>query len=1087
MVGGGVFDAIVVGTGFGGAVTACRLAEAGYDVLVLERGRRYEKHDFPTYPSESLFSSDTDTDRAVAAVPDFSRWLWNRDYGIYDVKDLDGVVSVQAAGYGGGSLIYANVHLRPPRSIFEETWPEEYRNGALEHYFDLAAYMLRVAPVPQRLAKTLQLQRAATALNGSDAHWFRTPLAVNFDGPDGCDMRGRCWAGCDRRAKNTLDLNYLARAERAGADIRTLAEVTAIEKESDVFKVTYCDLLLRGDRRGRGKAEEEPSERARCVFLCAGAINTTELLLANAPLLGKRQQADLSKTPLGSSYFPNSDSLAAIFDCDEPQEADYGPTITSAVLHQAGATGNFSCSVDFRDGAAVGSEPRVGMKVQGKESGATGVLAHEPILDWGSWQDRDAAGVLVLGEVTKESKFQKGEVLDIGGGRATATTRSPFRVHEHWFLIQDGGYPSDLEPLAGIFRSPFWLRRNRFIEFAAAASRRRVAPLRPTAQHLRLDVLRDAVGGTARRVGSSGRLAGTTAGRNPPGATGGPIADPALPSNLLGKEFATFFPGWFTDAVLEEKNAFVDNAAAFALPMLGRLIDALAARLARQLDQETVGRFAGTLGGSIRPDDPRKEVFIRGMLRQALQVLGGSEAELATTSAKLILDPVPGTPEKLLDLIGNLALWALAYGETNGHTAIVLVMGRDLYRGRLSRHDNPRTGKWELRAQLPGRLLDTSGAVQERVLRVIARKAWSGELRTNPAWATLERRLTVHSQGGCPMGANNEESVTAPSGEVHGCSGLYVMDAAAFPTSVGVNPSATILAVAEYKIGEFIRTTDRLPKRPNWKPDSWEDAKKWADARRDDLDPLNPRIPRPPIPELALSVLGLKFEECMEGFFGDVTPNQQLRKGGPEEFLGRLNAFRRVEDEGIRQGAMINATLNATVSDLDRVISAGSAVEPGKISLGGNVTFDGTTFDVRGDSCLQMFVAPSAELTPLVRFFCYTLDLHPRDGSDIWTLNGVKVLRNDPGADVWLDTSTLYFEMVSGSRIRHGVLRLSLQGFLQKQLPSMDVTGTSDPMRRSWALVAFYKFFVRELFRIYAHRAETLTRLLGKAITSIHV
>ena len=1107
------FHVIVVGTGFAGAVTACRLAEAGYKVLVLERGRRYEQDDFPTYPSESLVGSGSDTDRAVAAVPDFSRWLWKRDYGIYDVRDLDDVVSVQAAGYGGGSLIYANVHLRPPRSVFDERWPDEYRNGALEHYFDLAAYMLRVAPVPKRLAKTLQLQSAAKTLNGgSDASWFRTPLAVNFEGADAvdgpnkdgreqhpCDMRARCCAGCDRRAKNTLDLNYLARAERAGADIRTLAEVTTIEKvPSGVFEVTYRDLLLRGDRRGQGKPEEDPSVRATCVFLCAGAVNTTELLLANAALLGKEQQANPSKTPLGSSYFPNADSLAAVFDCDEPHEADYGPTITSAVLHQSAAKGDFSCSLDFRAGRVVGDQKvRAGMQVRGTTSGATAELAHEPILDWGAWKDGDAVGALVFAGVEGTFKFEggEGERLDIGG-QATATIRAPLRFHEHWFLVEDGGYPSDVEPLAGIFRSPFWLRRNRFIECAAAASRSGVAPLRPAAQHLRLDALKDAVGATAPRTARFERVFERTVdGRNLPSSSGRTIAEPGLPSHLLEESLETFFPGWFLKAVQEEKNAFVDNAAALALPMLGRLLDRLAARVASQLDQETVATFGGTLGGSIRPDDPRKEVLIRGLLRQALQVLGGSEAELATTAAKVILDPVvPGTPEKLLDLLGRLALWALAYGETDGHTAIVLTMGRDLHRGRLILDGERKNGKQELRAELPGRLLDTSAAVQERVLRVIASKAWAGELRTNPAWATLERRLTVHSQGGCSMGSNEKESVTAPSGEVYGCPGLYVMDAAAFPTSVGVNPSATILAVAEYKTGEFIRST----KYPDWEPSDWAEAKKWADERRDDLDPLNLQAPTSD-PEPALPALRLTFQERMEGFFSPVEVSLPKPPTGPERFLKCLTAFRKAEDAGIPNGSIITAELNATLSDLARLTSDEKGAAPAKIDLGGTVTFDDRvevgkpkagspkTFAVRGGSFLQMFVAPSTELTPLVRFFCYTLNLDAGPGSEKWELGGVKVLRNDPGADVWLDTSMLYFEMSDNKRTYHGVLRLSLQEFLQKQLPSMMVCGTSDPTRKSWALVAFYKFFAGELFRIYAERAATLTRLLAKATTSIHV
>src|SRR5258708_24142619 len=116
---------IVVGTGFGGAVAACRLAQAGYDVLVLERGRRYERHDFPALPVRP------------ALLPDLKRWTWHPDQGLWDILDLEELVSVQAAGYGGGSLIYANVQLRPPDQVFDTASPARYpRPAPPPPYFD---------------------------------------------------------------------------------------------------------------------------------------------------------------------------------------------------------------------------------------------------------------------------------------------------------------------------------------------------------------------------------------------------------------------------------------------------------------------------------------------------------------------------------------------------------------------------------------------------------------------------------------------------------------------------------------------------------------------------------------------------------------------------------------------------------------------------------------------------------------------------------------------------------------------------------------------------------------------------------------
>src|SRR5437899_6275131 len=107
-------DAIVVGSGFGGAVTACRLSQAGFNVLVLERGRRYEAKDFPSLLHDDML------------LPDLRHWRWQSEHGLWDILDLEELISVQAAGYGGGSLIYANVHIRPPPAVFNDKWPEIY-------------------------------------------------------------------------------------------------------------------------------------------------------------------------------------------------------------------------------------------------------------------------------------------------------------------------------------------------------------------------------------------------------------------------------------------------------------------------------------------------------------------------------------------------------------------------------------------------------------------------------------------------------------------------------------------------------------------------------------------------------------------------------------------------------------------------------------------------------------------------------------------------------------------------------------------------------------------------------------------------
>ena len=296
---------------------------------------------------------------------------------------------------------------------------------------------------------------------------------------------------------------------------------------------------------------------------------------------------------------------------------------------------------------------------------------------------------------------------------------------------------------------------------------------------------------------------GFTAGTFTPGPSGADVELPGarlLFPDLLSEQFETIFPKWFVKALADDRKDLLRQAAAFALPMFGRLLDEMSATVAAQIDPEMRRRLSKE-----RVDSRQLQVLVRGLLRQVLQILAGSEAAVAAKAAEALLNPVPGTPAELIDLLASVVLWAIGYDTTVGHSAVLFTMGRDSYRGRLRYDKKEETVK----ATLPSRVLDTASATHERVLREIASNAWHGELRTNPGWTTLSKRVTVHSQGGCPMGERGR-SVTDAKGEVYGCEGLYVMDAAAFPTSVGVNPSATIAAIAEYKVEQFIRKKTAL-------------------------------------------------------------------------------------------------------------------------------------------------------------------------------------------------------------------------------------------------------------------------------------
>ena len=184
--------------------------------------------------------------------------------------------------------------------------------------------------------------------------------------------------------------------------------------------------------------------------------------------------------------------------------------------------------------------------------------------------------------------------------------------------------------------------------------------------------------------------------------------------------------------------------------------------------------------------------------------------------------------------------------------------------------------------------------------------------------------------------------------------------------------------------------------------------------------------------------------------------------------------------------------LTAKTADLARLIAGAEGVETPKMSIAGWI------FDPRNDvetsppwyiksGFLQLFARPAkAETGGRTRFFHYALTFEVH--GEPMELVGIKVLRNSPGLDAWSDTSTVYFELRRREKtVGRGVLRVPLETFLRDQLPSILISGTDDSARRSWALGAFYKFFVTELAHVYATRAEAIRKMLAHLLTDIHV
>jgi cholesterol oxidase len=347
------FDCIVVGSGFGGAVTAQRVAEAGKRVLVLERGKPYPPGSFPRSPVG------------------FRSNLWDPSEGLqgmFDLWSFAGLDALVSSGLGGGSLIYANVLLRKDEKWFVppgsgapggEAWPLTYDD--LARHYDRAEAMLRPQTYPlahapyDKTPKTLALKAAAEA---REMKWFLPPLTVVFgnEGEDPapgqpireerenlhkaprqtCRLVGECDIGCNYGAKNSLDFTCLTAAWHAEAQIRTRCEVRELAPAAGGrWAVDYIEHTDAAEGKSTDtKALPRTRVTADDVVLAAGTLGSTYLLQRNrAALPGISAR-------LGSGFTGNGDLLTFARECranvdgqrlPRRMDAAYGPVITSAI------------------------------------------------------------------------------------------------------------------------------------------------------------------------------------------------------------------------------------------------------------------------------------------------------------------------------------------------------------------------------------------------------------------------------------------------------------------------------------------------------------------------------------------------------------------------------------------------------------------------------------------------------------------------------------------------------------------------------------------------------------------------------------
>lgn len=340
------YEVVIVGSGFGGAVTACRLADGGRQVLVLERGRRWGPDDYPRQIGDPwVYSND--------APHRYNGWI---EFHIFPH-----MVVATGAGVGGGSLAYANVVMPPPADTFDEGWPAEITYGELQPWYEEVGRMLNVQTLPDnQLTRRFLLTKEAAEAIGDGHRFHKFQLAVRFnedwnynlpnplrpeharfeDNGFGrtqgtCVHCAMCDLGCPVRAKNTLDLNYLAHAEDHGVEVRPLHLVRVLEPLERGYRLHFDRIEPDAKRTVRG------SVTTRRVVLAAGSLGSTELLLRCRD--EHRTLPNLSGA-LGQRWSSNGDFLttASYKRVGRTVSPTLGPTIT--------------CGIDYLDGDKYGQK-----------------------------------------------------------------------------------------------------------------------------------------------------------------------------------------------------------------------------------------------------------------------------------------------------------------------------------------------------------------------------------------------------------------------------------------------------------------------------------------------------------------------------------------------------------------------------------------------------------------------------------------------------------------------------------------------------------------------------------------------------------
>lgn len=280
-------EAIIIGSGFGGAVTALRLTQAGIDTLLLEKGRRWVRSAEGDTFSPYIYPDGRSTWLSNTTVVPLSPPLpINRYTGVLEGRDFGHIRVVTGAAYGGGSIVYGGLFVKPPKQLFEQVFPREVSYDALERHYAQVDRMMGVSSVPEDVLSTepyrhyrvmeshcraagIEVDRIRTATD-----WDIVRSELNGTVPPSA-IHGEAIYGVESGAKRSVDTTYLAEAEATGLfEARTLRQVKNIGTTDDG---RYAIEVEQIDERGWVIARE--SYVCNKLFLAAGSIGTSSLLV----------------------------------------------------------------------------------------------------------------------------------------------------------------------------------------------------------------------------------------------------------------------------------------------------------------------------------------------------------------------------------------------------------------------------------------------------------------------------------------------------------------------------------------------------------------------------------------------------------------------------------------------------------------------------------------------------------------------------------------------------------------------------------------------------------------------------------------